>query len=154
MVHFAAPLSFIPYSLMLVSAVIELVLTIVLIAVSGQTINARLLYSSNSNNLTTSVGLLGCSVALNYIFNGIYICIFMKYIKPLINKPKQSDIIAHTVVLVLATITNYRFGLIAFCKMCPKPRVPIDNSSRLTPVHYLCIGTAIVDVLTLISCGL
>lgn len=78
----------------------------------------------------------------------------MKYIKPLINKPKQSDIIAHGVVLFLATITNYRFGLLAYCKLCPKPRVHIENSSRLTPVHYLCIGTAIIDLLTLIACSL
>jgi hypothetical protein len=57
-------------------------------------------------------------------------------------------------VLVGGTLTNYRLGLLAYARMCGKPRVPIDNSSRLTPVHYLCNASALLDLITVIACGL
>ena len=51
------------------------------------------------------------------------------------------------VVLILATLTSYRFGLLAYSKLFPKPRIPIDNHTRLTPVHYLCIFSMLLEAI-------
>ena len=67
--------------------------------------------------------------------------------------PRQIDFIANIVVLVLATLTNYRFALIAFAKMFPKPYIHISNASKLTPVHYLAIASLIFDILPIVACG-
>jgi len=64
---------------------------------------------------------------------------------PLLPSPKQIDYISNTLVLMLATLTNYRFALLVYSKMFPKPQIPIDNCSRLTPINYLCIGTLVLD---------
>lgn len=56
--------------------------------------------------------------------------------------------------MVIGTITNYRFALIAFAKMFPKPAIHIPNPSKLTPVHYLCIVSIILDILPLVACSL
>ena len=69
--------------------------------------------------------LLVTSLVVNYLLNIVYLIIFIKYIKPLIVNPKQIDVISNVVVLVLATLTNFRFGLIAFARILPKPYIHI-----------------------------
>ena len=99
------------------------------------------------------LGLLVASLVLNYLFNIAYAVIFVKYMQPLIHRPKQTDHISHTVILVLACLTNYRFGLLVYSRLCDKPRVNINTPSQLTPVHYLCICTTFFDILTFVACG-
>jgi len=65
--------------------------------------------------------LLGTSIATNYLTNIAYIFIFIKYIKPLMNNPRQIDFISNIVVLVIGSLTNYRLALMAFSKLFPKP---------------------------------
>jgi hypothetical protein len=97
-------------------------------------------------------GLLIGSLLVNYLLNIAYIVVFIKYIKPLISNPREIDIISNVVVLVIATVTNFRFGLIAFAKMFPKPSIYIENQSKLTPVHYLCFVGMLFDILPIVAC--
>jgi len=116
--------SYVPYSLILASSVIEFVLVIATLAnstdISGYSF--RLLTTSSAERMTIR-GLLGGALAINYISNIIYIVLFVKYIKPLISNPRQIDVIANVVVIVFGTLTNYRFAVIAFSKMFPKPSI-------------------------------
>lgn len=98
--------------------------------------------------------LLGLALGFNYITNIVFIVIFIKYMKPLLHNPRQIDIISNIVVLVVGTITNYRFALIAYAHMFPKPNIYISNPSKLTPIHYLCLASLITDVFPIIACGL
>lgn len=78
----------------------------------------------------------------------------MLYIKPLIKNARQIDVISNVVVLIIATATNFRFGLIAFSKMFPKPSIFILNDSKLTPIHYLCFLSSVFDVISMSACGI
>lgn len=95
------------------------------------------------------LGLLIVSLVINYILNILFLIIFCKYIKPLIENPKQIDIIAITVMLIIAMLTNFRFSLIAFARLFPKPHIHVSDSSKLTPVHYMCILALCLDILPL-----
>ena len=57
--------------------------------------------------------------------NIIFAIIFWKYIYPLIKDPRQVDYITIGVVMVLGMLTNYRFTLLMFSKMFPKPRIHV-----------------------------
>ena len=70
------------------------------------------------------------------------------------NNPRQIDVISNVVVLILATLTNYRFGLIAFAKMFPKPAIHINTPSKLTPIHYLAIASLLLDIIPLSACAI
>ena len=52
-------------------------------------------------------------------------------------------------VLFVSTATNYRFGLLAFSRMFPRPCIPIKMACRLTPLNYLAMGSLLLDVLGL-----
>ena len=97
---------------------------------------------------------MGTSIATNYLTNIAYIIIFIKYIKPLMENPRQIDFISNIVVLVIGSLTNYRLALMAFSKMFPKPYIHINNASKLTPVHYLAVASIILDVLPLVGCAM
>lgn len=94
--------------------------------------------------------MLSTGIALNYISNIIYIIFFCKYLKRYI-ADRQVDKIANYVVLVFGTLTNYRFSLLAYSKMFPKPKIEAENASNLTPLHYLCIGSIFVSIFPLIA---
>lgn len=98
--------------------------------------------------------LLGFTLALNYICNFIYLYVFMKYLKPLVTNPKQIDVITNTVILIIALITNYRFAIVAFSKMFPKPRIHIEMAKHLTPVHYICFVTVIISIFPIVGCAI
>ena len=83
-----------------------------------------------------------------------YLAIFLCYIRPLITNARQIDTISNVVVLVIAIATNFRFGLVAFARMFPKPNIFIPDPSKLTPVHYLCLGSLVIDLLSVVACGL
>lgn len=114
--------NYIPYSIIAMSGIIQFTELIICLILSKPS-TTRLLFSVSST--TTITGLLVSSLILNYILNLIYIFIFLKYIKPLIYKPKQSDLITHGVVMAIATLTSFRFGLLAYSKLCAKPAVRI-----------------------------
>ena len=71
------------------------------------------------------LALLISSLVINYLLNIVYLIIFIKYIKPLMTNPKQIDVISNVVVLVLATLTSFRFGLLAFARILPKPHIHV-----------------------------
>lgn len=50
-------------------------------------------------------------------------------------------------------LTNYRFAMIAFAKMFPKPSIHIEMQKNLTPVHYLCLATIILSIFPIIGAG-
>jgi len=140
--------------MILFSCLVELVLIIITLSSSNSPFASRLLLSSRPSYMTTIQALFGISLGLNYLCNIIYVVIFIKYIKPLIINPKQIDIISNIAVIVVATLTNYRFALIAYAKMFPKPNVKIKIASKLTPVHYLCVASIIADIFPVTACGL
>lgn len=125
-------------------------LVLAVIAQSNSTTSARLL--ATTSNKTVVLGLLGLTIALNYIANALYICIFIKYLKPLIVKLQQIDKITHTATLLFGFITNYRFAMVAFSRMFPRPRVPVDMAKYLTPVHYLCFASLICSIFPVVAC--
>lgn len=91
-------------------------------------------------------------LVINYILNILYIIVFCKYIRKLL-QDRQIDIISNYFVLFLGTISSFRFCLISFSKMFPKPNIWIENASQLTPVHYLCGISIINTILVLAATG-
>lgn len=100
------------------------------------------------------MSLLIVSLVVNYLMNIVFAIIFYKYLAPLVTAPRQVDYITIGVVFVIGMLTNYRFCLIFFSKMFPKPRIHVEFSSRLTPVHYLCIASVFLSGFALAACGI
>jgi hypothetical protein len=146
--------NYLPYSMILFNAVVELVLVIATLASAGDVASVSLtrLLVASSQERSTMRALLGVAVGTNYISNIVYIVLFLKYVKPLIANPRQIDVISNIVVIVVGTLTNYRFCIIAFAHLSPKPHIHIENASRLTPVHYLAIASIFLDLLPLSAC--
>lgn len=142
--------TYVPYSLIILSSVAEIVLVLAVLSQSTSTTSARLLAAASSN--TVIIGLLIFAVVLNYAANGLYVFLFLKYLKPLILKLQQIDKITLTVTMVFGLITNYRFSMVAFSRMFPRPRVPIDMPKYLTPVHYLCFASMICSIFPIVAC--
>ena len=114
---------YIPYSILAISSLIELIMIIVILSNSSFSSISRLLLLSSSNHRSTIQIIFIVTLAFNYLTNFIYIFIFIRYIKPLILNPKQTDIISHGFILVIGTLTNYRFALLVYSKMFSKPSV-------------------------------
>ena len=98
--------------------------------------------------------LLIVGISLNYLINIIFVIIFIKYIRPLLHASKQIDTISYITVVIISLCTNFRFCFIAFSKMFPKPYIHIQNSSKLTPINYLCLSNIIIDIILIISCSI
>jgi hypothetical protein len=152
-IHLLYHKNYLPYSIILLSGVIQFVLILALIT-SAKAPASRLLATTDNAYLSQMQGLLGGAIAANYLENVCYLIIFICYIKPLIANPRQIDIISNVVVLVIACATNFRFGLIAFARMFPKPSIFVQDGSKLTPVHYLCLVSLCLDLLSVVACGL
>lgn len=75
-----------PYSLLTVSSVIQYIELLICLLLLTQITSARLLLAVSQSS--TVIKLLLTSLILNYIFNIVYIIVFLKYVKPLILKPK------------------------------------------------------------------
>lgn len=99
------------------------------------------------------VGLLACSLALNYVANFVYLVLFCKYLKKYI-PDRQIDKISNYLVVVVGTLLNFRFSLLAYSKMFPKPNILVENQSKLTPVHYMCIASIFTTLFPLIAAGI
>ncbi len=117
-----------PYSLLLTYCIIEFGVIIASIAVlnnssssSSAATASRLLYGMDYSYRNIVKALLAASLAFNYITNFCYLAIFCKYLRPLLPNPHQIDNISNALLLIFATATNYRLGLLAFSKMFPKP---------------------------------
>lgn len=153
--HLIKHQNYLPYSIIIVSSIVQYVLVLAL-TVSLGNINspARLLASTTFNYKIPMAILLIVSIALNYTLNGVYAFIFVKYIKPLITNARQIDVISNVAVIIIAELTNYRFGLLAFARMFPKPYIYIPNASKLTPIHYLCLAGMFLEIVLLAACGL
>jgi len=81
----------------------------------------RLLVGMDYSYRFTIKALLIDGLAINYVTNILYVIIFCKYMRPLIMVPRQIDYIVNGVILFIATMTNYRFGVVAYSKMFAKP---------------------------------
>jgi hypothetical protein len=112
------------------------------------------LLAATSEFRGVAVALLALSVAANYITNIIYLVIFIKYLKPLLSNPRQIDVISNVVALIIGVATNYRFALIAFARMFPKPNIYIEDPKHFSQVHTLCIASIILDLFPLVACFL
>lgn len=146
--------AYVPYSILMVSSLIQIIQILVLLIVlssaetsSSSTTISRLLVGMDYSYRIKIYSLLLASLVLSYVMNILFLYIFCRYIKPLLGLPKQIDLITNGIVLALATLTTYRLMLLSFSRMFPKPWIPIDNASRLTPVNYLCVVTLILDLL-------
>lgn len=134
---------------------VEFVLSISCVIVVNNSASAsRLLIGTDYSYRIIIKNLLIAGLALNYVSNILYLIIFIKYISPLMVKPRQIDYITQIAALLLGTVTNYRFGLICFSRMFPKPEIQVDNSSRLTPINYLAAASVMLDMLPLAAAGL
>ena len=148
---FALPKMYLLYSYMFVGSLVELILVYAAIFTTAQVIRDGTLESQAARLLQSQAGVvdqyhfavvrvLAVSLCLNYIFNFTYVFIFCKYFKQYI-PDRQIDYISNYTVLVVGTLTNFRFCLLAFCKMFPKPSIQLQNASKITPLHYMCIAT-------------
>jgi hypothetical protein len=115
-----------PYSMVFMFSLIEyfLIISTAVYADNLSSTISRLLAMDDSYR-STIFSLLIVALVFNYLTNILFLIIFFLYIKPLISSPRQVDIITNGVVLVLGTLTNYRFCLLIFSKMFPKPQIPI-----------------------------
>lgn len=98
--------------------------------------------------------MLGFSLAFNYLSNIIYCVIYTKFIKPLVSKHNLTDVVTNFILLAVGTATNYRIGLISFSKMVTKPYIYINLPNKLTPIHYMCVSSTVINILSLAGCGL
>jgi hypothetical protein len=106
---------YVPYSMVFMLSLIEYFLIIV-----------TAIYANDLSAVVARLfALLIVALVLNYLTNILFLIIFFLYIKPLIASPRQIDVITNGVVLVIGTLTNYRFCLLIFSKMFPKPQIPI-----------------------------
>jgi hypothetical protein len=112
---------YLPYAMIYALSIVQLILIIVTVGSLKNVDSVRLLLGVDYTYRNTVKSLLIVSLVFNYIANGFYIFIFIKYIRQLIRNPRQIDYIVNIGILILATITNYRFALVAFSKMFPKP---------------------------------
>jgi len=126
-IHLISHKNYLPYSVILFSSLVQFVIIIITISQSdsSSSISGRLLIGLDLSYRNTIKGLLIFSLCINYLSNLVYIYIFIKYIKPLLANPKQIDWISNISVIIFGTITNYRFALIAYSKMFPKPSIHI-----------------------------
>jgi hypothetical protein len=155
---------YLPYSFMFLGCFIEYILIIVILGNLYSTVSigtSRLLQSVStskhsqiipSSYLMTAIGLLATTLVLNYISNFVYIFLFCRYLRKFI-PDRQIDKISNDFVLGIGVITNYRFSLVAYSKLFPKPNILVENQSKLTPIHYLCIVSMIVIILPLAASG-
>ena len=144
---------YVPFSLLLVFCLAEFGVIIGTILVLSQSSSdsasstvSRLLYGIDYSYRTTISALLIISLVLNYLVNLLYLPIFCKYLWPMLGRPKQIDYISNGVVLFLATATDYRLGFLSVSQMFPKPLIPVDMASRLTPINYLSIGSMVLSL--------
>ena len=121
-----------PFSLLFAFCLIELTLIIVTISTvsklpssSNSIAVGRLLVGMDYSYRATVRSLLIASLVINYLTNVFYLVIFCRYMRPLILVPRQIDYIVNGVILVIAGLTNYRFGVVAYSKMFPKPEIRI-----------------------------
>lgn len=42
----------------------------------------------------------------------------------------------------------------AYSKMFPKPNIVVENQSKLTPIHYMCIASIFTSILPVVAAGL
>jgi hypothetical protein len=153
---------YLPYAYLFMGSLIEYILVIVVLV----TINKPAPTLSVSRLLSPAVdtppshhfqhgilGLLIVSIILNYLSNLIYLRIFCKYLLRSVSD-RQIDKISNYVVLVVGTITNYRFFVIAYSKLFPKPNILIDHHSKLTPLHYMCIGSLVGELILVATAGI
>lgn len=152
-IHLIQKKNYLPYSIILLSGIVQLVLIFGLLSTVNSSSSARLLATSTAY-IDQMKALLIVAICLNYIENICYFVIFYRYIKPLIVNARQIDIISNFVVIMIAMVTNFRFGLLAFSRMFPKPNIYVQNASKLTPIHYLCIFSLVMDVVSLTASGL
>ena len=121
-----------PFALLFAFCLIELTLIIVTISTvsklpssSNSIAVGRLLVGMDYSYRATVRSLLIASLVINYLTNVFYLVIFCRYMRPLILVPRQIDYIVNGVILVIAGLTNYRFGVVAYSKMFPKPEIRI-----------------------------
>lgn len=70
------------------------------------------------------IGILAAVLAFNYLSNFVYLFLFCKYLRKYI-PDRQIDKVSNYLVLVLGTLTNYRFSLVAYSKLFPKPNITV-----------------------------
>ena len=121
-----------PFALLFAFCLIELTLIIVTISTvsklpssSNSIAVGRLLVGMDYSYRAAVRSLLIASLVINYLTNVFYLVIFCRYMRPLILVPRQIDYIVNGVILVIAGLTNYRFGVVAYSKMFPKPEIRI-----------------------------
>jgi hypothetical protein len=44
--------------------------------------------------------------------------------------------------------------LVSYSKLFPKPNIMVENQSKLTPIHYMCIASVMFTVLPLAAAGI
>lgn len=157
---------YIPYSYMFLGCLVELVLVYAAILSAGEVIRTGTPESESVESRLLQeaqviiypyhysvVGVLIASLTINYIENLVYVFLFCKYLKQYI-PDRQIDRVSNYVVLVFGTLTNFRFSLLAYSKMFPKPSIMVQNASKLTPLHYLCIASLFATALPLTAAGI
>lgn len=130
--------------------------------IASQTIGSRLLQNVSSSKHSDIlpqkvqlpvVGLLITALALNYLSNFLFVFLFCRYLRRFI-PDRQIDKISNYFVLVIGVFTNYRFSLVSYSKLFPKPNIMVENQSKLTPIHYMCIASVMFTVLPLAAAGI
>jgi hypothetical protein len=146
-----------PYALLVGGAIISFTELVALLGITtGKVINvsSRLLAASTTDAsptfLVTVFRLVAASLALNYLLNFIFICIFCKYIRPLILR-RQIDIFSNYLTLIIGTLTSYRVYLLSFSRLFKQPFVEVRESSVMIPINIILCVSYHLDVIMLIA---
>lgn len=126
-----------PYTYIFIGCIVELVQTLIIIIKMNESIKKLIIKMSSRLLQTVSstdegpqlyqyaiVGILASVIAFNYLSNFAYLFLFCKYLRKYI-PDRQIDKISNYLVLILGTLTNYRFSLLAYSKLFPKPSITV-----------------------------
>jgi hypothetical protein len=125
------------------------------IGMAGSLGSRRLLLISNMTN--SGEVYLVVALGLNYLLNLLHLYIYKRYICMDAyfnsNKKNISSKILNTILLIVATLTNFRVYQIVFSSMCNLRifRTRLMNLSKLTPLNLLNCANIIFSLLAIVG---
>lgn len=75
-------------------------------------------------------------LALNFIGNILHLILFCIYTKNLIPK-RQIHRVTNYITLIVATLSSFRFGFLAYARIFPSPYLEIKSPEKLKFIHIL-----------------
>lgn len=150
---------YLPYAMLSGLALLEMTTYVVLIAYAANSSSSRRLLASTTLSWAGSI-CLAVSLALNYLLNLLHVFVYVRYLSTDAefpkNKTKPREQSLNILVLVVATLTNFRLYQIVFSSLCNARlfKTRLQFVTKLLPVNLLNCLMIVVSVLALCGFGL